>query len=278
MVKYFLVILLPVVVFFSSCSSPRYIYAPSPPNNPYFTTKGESKLAASYSAGFSRGNKTSGTKPINNGYDLQAAYAISNNWALTASFFKRSERDVYPTLNSNYFDSSIVNYKRHIVDVGGGYFVPLDKRKTVFFNIYGGIGFGKFLIVDKGIDKSGFDYNRFHHSNIIKWFFQPSINSIAGKYFRASFIGRISFVHYGNISTTYANEELQYFFLVKIRNKTIAYIEPTFNLQIVIPDLDGLKIDGGFTFSSDPFRDIARIEARSFNAMAGLCFDLSKLK
>jgi len=40
-----------VMAFFFSCNTPRYIYSPSPPNNPYFKEKGDSKLAAYYSSG-----------------------------------------------------------------------------------------------------------------------------------------------------------------------------------------------------------------------------------
>ena len=73
------------VICCCSCSSPRFIYSPSPPNNPYFKETGDSKLAAYYSSG-GDDNKNTGHK--NNGLDLQAAYAISDHWALTAGFLK----------------------------------------------------------------------------------------------------------------------------------------------------------------------------------------------
>ncbi len=258
-----------------SCNSPRFIYSPSPPNDPYFKERGDSKLAAYYSSGGDDNEKT-GHK--NNGYDLQAAYAISDHWALTAGFFARKEKDIYTSVRYNFFDSSILDYKRHITDLGGGYFIPLNRGKTVLFNIYGGLGFGKFSFTDYGIDKSGLSYERFHNSGITKWFIQPSINSIVGDYFRASFILKFSFVRYGNISTSYTNEELRYFFLDKIKNNTISYFEPTFNMQFGIPPVDWIKVDGGFTFSSDPYEDLTKIQARSFNASIGLCFDFFKMK
>ncbi len=264
-----------IIALLSACNTPRYIYSPSPPNNPYFKEKGDSKLAAYYSSG---GDNNILTGEKNSGFDMQAAYAISNNWALTASFFKRKEQDVYSSDKYNYFDSSIVRYKRHIADFGGGYFFPLDRRKTVFFSLYGGLGFGKFSFTDNGIDKTRANYNRVHNNTITKWFVQPSFSSFVGNYFRASFIGKFSFVHYGKNSTTYTNEELQYYWLNKINGKTFAFFEPTFNLQFGIPPLDWVKVDGGFTFSSSPFNDISRIRARSFNASIGLCFDFFKLK
>lgn len=263
------------VILSASCTSPRYIYSPPPPNNPYFTEKGQSKLAAYYSSG---GDDNSITGHKNRGVDVQGAYAISDNWALTAGYFSRRERDVYSVGVSNYFDSSIVNYKRNLADVGGGYMLPLDKRRTVSINMFAGLAFGKFFFTDKGMDKSGSAYSRIHSSKIIKWYGQSSLNVLPGKYFRASFVLRFSFIHYGNISTTYTPDELQYFNLDKISNKTLFFFEPTFNMQLGIPKCDWLKIDGGLTFSSDPYQNKSNIEARNFNASIGLSFDLSVLK
>jgi len=264
-----------ILAIFYSCNTPRYIYSPSPPNNPYFKEKGDSKLTAYYSSG-GDDNKSSGHK--NNGFDLQAAYAISNNWALTAGFFERKEKEIYPFGAYNYFDSSAVSYKRHIIDVGGGYFISMNRKRTVFLTIYGGLGLGKFSFSDDGIDKARVSYSRFHNSSISKWFIQPSLNFFAGNYFRASLIAKFSFVYYGNISTSYTNEELQFYWLDKIVNRTVSYVEPTFNMQFGIPPVDWVKVDGGFTFSSDPFYRNSQIQARSFNASIGLSFDFTKLR
>ena len=268
-------VLLISILFLFSCNTPRYIYAPSVPNNPYFTEKGQAKLSAYYSAG---GNSNPRDDEKNRGFDLQGAYAIGDNWALTVGYFNRRERDVYPHYDYNFFDSSVLNYKRNVMDIGGGYFLPLDRGKNVSVNLFGGVGFGKFSFTDRGVDKSGLAYSRFHSSRIVKWYAQPSLNALPGRYFRASFIFKLSFVHYGNISTSYTSDELNYFSLDKIKGKTIFYFEPAFNMQLGIPDCDWMKIDGGLNFATDPYRNNTRIEARSFNAFIGLCFDLSALK
>lgn len=275
MKKGYLAFLVMAIAFCYSCNTPRFVYSPSPPNNPYFKEKGESKLSAYYSSG-GDDNKRTGHK--NNGFDLQAAYALSNNWALTAGFFDRKEKDVYQYGNYNYFDSSVVSYKRNITDFGGGYFISLDKRRSVFFAIYGGLGFGKFSFTDNGIDKARVNYTRFHNSAVTKWFVQPSLNLIASDYFRASFIAKFSFLHYGNISTSYTTDELQFYWLDKIKNKTVSYVEPAFNMQFGVPPVDWVKVEGGFTFSSDPFYKNSQIQARGFNASIGLSFDFTKLR
>jgi hypothetical protein len=269
-------LILPVAIcLFGSCNTPRYIYSPSPPNNPYFKEKGESKLSAYYS---SDGDNNTLNDEKNNGYDIQGAYAIASNWALTAGYFNRQERDFYTNGTYNFFESSAVNYKRSLTDIGGGYFLPLNAKRNISLNVFGGLAFGRFSFTDKGMDKQGLSYGRFHNSRIVKWYVQPSFNVMPGKYFRASFINKFSFAHYGNITTSYTDEELQYFYLDRINNKTVFFFEPTFNMQMGIPKCEWIKIDGGFTFSSDPFEDVSRIEARNFNVSIGLSFDLSKLK
>ncbi|MEJ7672135.1 MAG: hypothetical protein WKF59_05375 [Chitinophagaceae bacterium] len=107
----------------TSCSSNRYMYSASPPN-PYFKEKGESKLAAYYSSS----NDNATTKEFAGGWDLQGAYAISDHWALTASYFNRREQDVYNYMYSNPFDSSVVKYKRNLFEIGGGYFLSLNQK------------------------------------------------------------------------------------------------------------------------------------------------------
>ena len=196
-----------LITTFCSCHTNRYIYFASPPNNPYFTKKGESKVAAYYSSS----NSNSLTKEFADGFDLQGAYALSNHLALAVSYFNRKEKDVYGVGYNDPFDSSIVRYKRNLIDVGTGYFIALNKKKTITFNFYGGLSLGKFSIDDNGLDKNLISYNRFHSSHITRWFFQPSINFMPGKYVRFSFTLKSSYVLYGKVKTNYTSEELQFF-------------------------------------------------------------------
>jgi hypothetical protein len=60
--------------------------------------------------------------------------------------------------------------------------------------------------------------------------------------FPGIFYSKVSFVHYGNISTSYTTDELQFYWLDKIKNKTVNYVEPGFNTQFVVYRLQiGLK-------------------------------------
>jgi hypothetical protein len=273
-----------LLLLFYSCKTPRYIYSPSAPNNPYFTEKGQTKLSGYFSSG-GDDNSLAGEK--NNGFDLQAAHSIADNWALTASYYNRKEKDVYPYKGHNFFDSSAVYYQRNLTEIGGGYFMMLSPPNgsyfrngaTITFNVYVGAGIGKFSIRDNGRDTSGLVYSRYHNSNVTKWFIQPSFNFITGKYFRFSLIDKISFIHYGNISTSYTAVELNYFELDRLSGRTVNFFEPSFNMQIGIPRLDWLKIDGGFTFTSGlGLKDAPNLKSRCFNASIGISFDFSANK
>lgn len=268
--------LIVICIVFAGCRTPRFIYSPAPPNNPYFREKGESKLAAYYSTAADENDLDD---EYNNGLDLQAAYAISNNWAVTADHFKRSEKDVVRDYNSSStFDSSIIRYKRHLTSFGGGYFFPITKDKNIMFNVYGGLGFGEFSFTDNGRSNST-PISRYYSSNMTKWYIQPAVNFFAGKYIRTGLIGKISWVHYGDASTSYTPFELDYYDLNALPGKTLSFFEATWNMQVTFKKMEWFYIDGGLTVSSDPFyNNNINLEARNFNASIGLSIDFSKMK
>ncbi len=255
-----------------SCSSNRYIYSASPPNNPYFKEKGESKVAAYYSSS----NDNASTKEFANGWHLQGAYAIADHWALTASWFHRREQDVYNDYRyNNPFDSSVVKYKRNLFEMGGGYFISLNPKKTITINLYGGAAFGKFSFDDNGLDGNRANYSHNHSSSITKWFFQPSVNFMPGQYIRLSFSIKTSYVHYGNIHTSYTDNELQSFNLNILNNKTLNFIEPCWNFQFGLPKYPWVKLDW---IVSGVSNNVVYIEnVRQNNVSIGLTFDFSKM-
>lgn len=258
------------ITFFSSCTMPyRYIYTATPPNNPYFIEKGESKLAAYYSGAWNGGDPS---QRRSGGGDFQSAYAIGNHWAVTAGYLNRREVDGYSYNNTdNVREGPYINYKRNLFDIGTGYFVALDKKKTSTFNLYGGVALGKFSIADE-------DFDKFHKSSITKTYFQPSINYMPTPHFRISFGSRFSFVHYGDIQTSYAKEDIEKLTLNLIDNRTIFYIEPAFNLQFGFRQFPGAKIDFSMSGTSRPFRDERiKLYSRTSNISLGLSFDISKM-
>jgi hypothetical protein len=262
-------------ILFASCRTPRYIYSPAPPNNPYFREKGESKVAACYSTG---ADANEVNNEYNRGFDLQAAYALSDHVALTADYFKRKERDAIYDYDRAYFDSSVVTYRRHLANFGGGYFTTITNDKQIALNIFGGLGFGKFSFNDYGVD-NGMNYTRYYNSNMTRWYIQPSINFFVGNHFRTALVTKISSVHYSDFQTSYTPDELSYLDLDKLPGKTLTFFEGTWNAQVSFKNMPWFCIDGGLTVSSEPFANQStNLETRNFNASIGVSLDLSKMK
>ena len=257
----------------SSCTTYRYIYAASPANSPYFNEKGQSKLAGYYS------NNIGGSqmRGYAEGFDIHGAYAIGNHWALTAGYFNRKEEDSNINNYNIPFASSAIRYKRNLLGVGAGYFIAVNPAKTITFNLYGGMDFGKFSFTENGLE-NGIPGERFHNSNITKWFFQPSVNFMPGKYFRASLIFKKSFVHYGGITTNYTADELAYYSLDAIANKTVFFSEPALDMQFGVPPVHWLKFELMWSSISNPIYENTRLAVRSFNFSMGLCIDFSKMR
>jgi hypothetical protein len=257
-----------------SCKPPRYIYSPAPANNPYFRERGESKIAAYYSTS---GSDNEQEKEYDNGLDLQAAYALSDHWALTADYYKRNEKQVEVDADEPFFQSATIRYNRKTTSFGTGYFTPLDKKKSIMFNVFTGIGFGQFSFDDYGLDY-GTGYRRYYKNDVTKWYIQPSFNFFAGKYLRTGLIGKISWVHYSKMETNYTQPELDYLEMNLLSRRTFSFFEFTWNMQVTMEKMKWLHLDGGITLCTEAFRNYADLEARNFNASIGLSLDFSKMK
>lgn len=256
-----------VCLTITSCGVARYVYSPPPPNITYFKEKGDNKVSAVISTGTNDGNSRGNT--YNNGYDIQAAYALSNHWFVAGSYFRRREGESADG-NSNFFDTSTINYKRNIIEIGGGYILPLNDRNTSTFNLYGAYGFGRFKFDDYGL-LNGLSYDRYFSNKISKYSFQFGFNFMPSDYIHLSLTGRFSFVHFGATNTNYTNSELSYFNLNEIGNSTTRFFEPTVNSQIGIPQCKWMMLDMSVTFCTDN----NYVNKREVNASIGLSFNFN---
>jgi hypothetical protein len=259
------------VILFTSCTTPRYyIYSPSPPVNPFFKNKGDSKLSANISV-------ASGSDIP--GGDFQAAYAFTDHFAVTGAYSMRNEKDFYWNGWSNSAWDSVTNkYRRRIGEMGAGYFTALNPKRNITFNIYGGYSWGNFSFTENGKDDRNILYNRLYKADVKKWYVQPSIHFMPGRIFRVGLVSRFSFVNYSNISTDFSNTELESRTLNQLRDKTYLFVEPTVNFQIGFPP-KWLKLDMDLTFCptyDDSYED-SRLRYRWLSASMGLTFDLSKI-
>jgi hypothetical protein len=257
-----LTLVIPAILLIS-CSTPRYIYAPAPPIAAYFNKKGDAKLSGYFSGGPHDG------AGHNRGLDVQAAYALTNHVALTSTYFLRREHDIR---------GADVKYKRNIIDFGAGAFTVLDKHNTVYGAFYSGIGFGKFNIEDYDPRRQTLPHQRMHNSSVRKIYMQPSLNFRSGKNFRMMLALRASFVHYGDINTSYTESEIYSFGFDHINNRSKQFLETSVALQWSIPKTPWLAIDLNGTICSQEVAPGTQLESRGILGSIGLSFDFSKMK
>ena len=260
-------------LLFCSCTTGRYIYVATPPNNPYFVKKGDSKIGAYYS---SSGGNIAENK-FARGTDLKGAYAAGKQWALAASYSDRKEKDVYDYGGyQSVFRNSEVNYKRNFAEFAAGIFAAINPKKTITLNFFAGGGTGKFSFSDNGYDVNKANYSRYYSANSTKLFFQPSINFITSEYFRFALILKSSYVHYKNTETNYTNTELEYFRLADLNKHTFNFVEPAWSFQFGLPKYPWIKIE--WTLSNVANHPFENDNIRQNNYSVGFTFDISKMK
>lgn len=267
MKKYLLYFLNISIIFFAAaCTSPRYIYSPSAQNVPVLTKKGDSKIGAVYSTNFT-GEETINDETIDNrsrGFDLHGAIALSDNWAIQANHFYRWEK------SEGGPDSATIRYQRNLTELGVGYFMPLNERKTVFFQFFAGAGLGKFSFTDK--DRIGSYY---HQANISKVYLQPAFLFRSKGSFTNAVSIRGSIISYRNIKTNYSTSQLDDYNLNFLSNRAKLFIEPAYTGSFGFKNVPGLRFElqAGLSFL------MARtyVDYRIMNFSAGACIDIGSL-
>ena len=249
-----------------SCNTPRYIYSPSAHNVPVLTKKGDSKLGAVYSTNFTGEEKRDGNLIDNRsrGFDLHGAVAITDHFAVQAGHFYRWEK------SSGAKDSLTIRYKRNLTEIGLGYYLPINDKKNVIFQFFGGGGFGKFNFTDNS--RSGYN---FHEANIAKIYLQPAFLFRSKGSFTSSVSLRASIINYSGIKTNYTATQLSDFNLDNLTGRAKIFFEPAFTGSFGFKNVPGLRFElqGGLSFL------IARnyVDYRFFNFSAGTWVDIGSL-
>lgn len=263
-------------LLFMSCSTPRYMYSPSAHNVPVLVKKGDSKLSAMYSTNLSQ--KTTDNEGSheskNRGFDLQGAVAVTDNFAIQANYFSRRESN-----NGNEDDgrpdSSFLNYKRNLTEIGVGYFKPLNSRNLVLFQVFGGIGKGRFSFTDNGKDINYNSYTKNHQADITKFYIQPAMIFRTRGSFAGSISTRLSIIKYSNIKTDYSASELTDYNLDSLSNGARTFWEPAITNSFGFKKLPGIRIE--YQFGTTILLSRRTIDYRSFNFSLALVFDIPKL-
>ncbi len=267
------------IIVFTGCDTPRYAYSPTAHNVPVFTKQGDSKVAAYYSNnGIYSSTDEDGNEYDRNtaqGVDLQGAVAVTNNIAIQAAYFNRSEK-ANQNSSSLTGDKSNVKYKRNLFEFGAGFFTPVDKKQHMLVQVYAGAGFGKTKINERGTDFNLNLYTRFYNTNITKFYLEPSITFKTPKdIFAATIATRGSVIKFGKIQTDYTHDEKLDYNLDSLDRFAVLFFEPSFIGSVGFPKLPGMRIE--FQFGLSLLYDKSFIDYRPFNFSVGLTFDIRKL-
>lgn len=260
----------------SSCYTPRYVYSPAAHNVPVLQHKGDSKLAVNYSFNFADNTvkENVSVKGKARGYDLQAAYAFTDHWAGMVNYFNRRERNA-GDFDNNLRDSTVINYKRNLLEIAAGYFHTLDENKRVMFQVFAGAGFGRFSFTDDGRDHNGLYRHRYHNAAVTKIFMQPALQVHSRHQFTAALSSRMSIIYFKNIQTDYNATELDNYTLDSLAYRPKVFWEPSLVNNIGFKKLPGVRLELQIGFAFLMSRRF--VDYRSSNISAGLLFDLPKL-
>jgi len=270
-----------VIIFFASCDTVRYAYSPNAHNVPVLAKQGDSKLSASYSTNLDLNNDDEDSRfdrkrNRSNGYDLQGAIAVTDHIAVQGNYYSRREKGYTGSYSG---DSSVVRYKRSMLEVGAGYFTSINKKNKIYFQVFAGVGLGAMDLTDIGRDFNGSIYNRFYDAKYTKYYLEPAIIFRNKDLFAASLSTRVSLISFRNIKTDYSADERIEYKLDRLDQYNTVFFEPAFVNSFGFKKLPGVKIEYqvGFSLALDANTDGQLLDYRPFNFSIGLAFDIGKL-
>ena len=259
----------------TSCYTPRYVYSPAAHNVPVLVNKGDSKLAFNYSSNLSKKNTADAVVKNNHGsgIDLQGAYAISKKFALQINYYHRTEKN-NGDFSAGNLDSSVINYTRNLTEIGFGYYRRLMHNDRGIFQVFAGVGFGRFKFTDIGRDQNNVFHNNIHDAGVTKLYVQPAF-TIRNKNFAASLSSRFSLIFFRDIKTDYNSIELDKYKLDSLNSRPRLFWEPGIVNTFGFKKLPGLQLE--FQVGLSLLESKLFIDYRSFNFSAGVLFDVPKL-
>ena len=158
---------------------------------------------------------------------------------------------------------------------GIGYYHTISHRSQTFFQVFAGIGFGKFDFTDIGRDQNNIFHGNYHQAAVTKLFVQPAFIIKTKKLFTASLSSRFSLLYFHNIQTNYNATELDNYKLDSLTYRPRLFWEPAGIYSIGFKKLPGIQVEVQASMSwlvSKLF-----IDYRSFNFSIGLMADLPKM-
>ncbi|MCP9752662.1 hypothetical protein [Ferruginibacter sp. HRS2-29] len=265
-----------LILVFTSCYSPRYVYSPAAHNVPVLTAKKDSKLGINYSTNIAQRARNSEDNHASTGagIDVQGAYAFSKHMAVQAAYYWRKE------MNEGNFtftavDNSILRYRRNLTEAGLGYYTKMNDSGTSWFQLFGGMGVGDFRFTDKPIPGSANTNEFFYKTKLTKFYIQPVVMVLYDKSISLSFSSRFSFLKFHHVRTDYSSTELNNYKLDSITHRPVIFWEPAFVNSFEFKKLKGVKFE--YQLGLSLLMSKSFVDARAFNFSAGAFVDIPKM-
>lgn len=217
--KSFLPLLSVLAMILSGCSS---IYMPNVPNTPMLTTQGE--IAAG------------GHVSLKGNFNFNTAYAVTNNFAVM--------------FNGGFMDneSRKKDTENNTIEFGAGYFDTFGPDNNRILEIYGGVGSGKSVRINREFDSDDLLVGtNLRKANYDKKFIQVNYSSIKKDNLRL--FGKTFGLNFGTalrMSFVKTND----FFINNVQqaNEDNIFFEPVFFTRMILSDQVQLQYTSGGNF------------------------------
>ena len=228
----FFLFIIPFII--SSCTTPRYSYAPTRVNAPLLQQKNEVQLDASL--------------PVLRGFDASGAYAITDHFGLMLNGSWRDHRQHKSGSINESLSPNLIKYHRSAADLGIGWFTGVGSN--VHLELFTGMGKGKFSIADVGTIRgdTSMHYSRNLDCKIQRLFIQPAFggNTRSAQFI---FFVRFQWQRFYEVQTDYTSLEMQSYGLPQNPTRFFAFAEPGFTFRFYFRSLPILGFETNFLLS-----------------------------
>lgn len=218
------ILLASLALLTTSCGHSYYV--PNAQNVPMFRQAGDNNFLVSTGSSMDEGSTM---------FDLQGAYAITHNLALTGEYFYHQQFQSGDAVET--IDDATDYSKGSMLEVGGGYYQPFGKVGS--FSLIGGYGNGKQFHHYNTTTYEGGDYwegssileTGVAHLRYSRYFLQPSVG-LTTKIVDVAFSTRLSSMSYYDVNAQLEGQGDEYHTLNQIAGSSYWWIEPALTLRL----------------------------------------------
>lgn len=234
-----LTLTVPFCLFSFSCTtSYRYIARENMAQLQGLTEKGDGVISGNFSQ--SLDNQLSGWDSYMNSYDLQGAYALTDQWSVLGSFSQgwASYQGVGNAFSP--YDSCTLKYKNTSWTLGAQYMLHIHKGWYFAPSMgFGGSVFG--VHDDEFTSASPVPDYYFLQSRLFQGYIQPAFY-YKGRYIETGFGIRYSFNQFSHVNTNYTEQEGPVVSILGLQNTTLSTSQ-IFGLVRAYPGIKGIALE-----------------------------------